>query len=66
MTKETVTVTEETPMADVINLVDKHLIRVSVVSGKKLVGILARRDILLCYLKATSTRPEGNVLSDMI
>lgn len=67
MTKETVTVTEETSMMEVINLLeDKHLIRVPVVSGKKLVGILARRDILLCYLKATSIRPDGNALSDMI
>ncbi len=55
MTKETITVTEDTPIMDVIKLLeDRHLIRVPVVNGKRLVGILARRDILLCHLKATA------------
>ncbi len=59
MTKETITVTEDTAMMDVIKLLkDKHLIRVPVVKGKRLVGILARRDILLCHLKATA-KPLG-------
>ena len=67
MTKKTVTVMEETPIMDVIKLLeDKNLIRVPVVKGKKLVGIVARRDILLCHLKATSPRLEGNPMSDMI
>ncbi len=55
MTKKTITVMEETPIMDVIKLLeDKHLIRVPVVKGTRLVGILARRDILLCHLKATA------------
>ena len=53
MSRDTITVTEETPMMDVIKLLqDSHLIRVPVVNGKKLVGILARRDLLLCHLRA--------------
>ncbi|MFQ5715408.1 MAG: CBS domain-containing protein [Candidatus Scalinduaceae bacterium] len=58
MTKEAITVTEETPMMDVIKLLeDKHLIRVPVVNSKKLVGILARRDLLLCHLRTTAKAP---------
>jgi CBS domain-containing protein len=59
MTKKTITVTEDTLMMDVIKLLeDKHLIRVPVVNGKKLVGILARRDLLLCHLRATAKAPN--------
>ncbi len=54
MTKKPVTVKEDAPMLDVIKLLeDKHLIRVPVVRNSKLVGILARRDLLLCHLRAT-------------
>ncbi len=56
MTKDTVTVEEDTPITDVIRVLEENrLIRVPVVAKKdKLVGILARRDVLLCYLQASS------------
>jgi len=48
-----VTVTEETPVLDLIKILqDRHLIRVPVVKGKVLVGIVARRDVVFGYVKA--------------
>jgi CBS domain-containing protein len=52
MTREITTVKESTPVDDVIRLMEKkHLIRVPVVAEGKLVGMLARRDILYGALK---------------
>jgi len=55
MTKNPVTVTAETLAPDIIRILyDKHLIRVPVVDTKgQLIGIVARRDILEGYFKAT-------------
>ena len=55
MTKGAISVTKETPAMEIINLLQsKHLIRVAVVDAEgKLVGIVARRDILLGYVRAT-------------
>jgi CBS domain-containing protein len=55
MTKGAITVTRDTPSMEIIHLLqDKHLIRVPVVDHEgKLIGILARRDILVGYLRAT-------------
>ena len=48
-----VTVTEETPVLDLIKILqERHLIRVPVVKGKTLVGIVARRDVVFGYVKA--------------
>lgn len=59
MTKNTVTVNEDTPISELIKILeDKHLIRVPVVKGSTLVGIIARRDVLLCFLKATAEPPH--------
>lgn len=50
-----VTVTEDTPILDLAKLLQEtHLIRVPVVRGKTLVGIVARRDIVFGYVKAVS------------
>lgn len=55
MTREITAVQEDTPVDEVIRLLEReHLIRVPVVLEEKLVGILARRDILYGYLKATT------------
>jgi CBS domain-containing protein len=55
MTKGGVSVTQDTPATEIIHLLQsKHLIRVAVVDAQgKLVGIVARRDMLLGYLRAT-------------
>jgi CBS domain-containing protein len=57
MTRDVKVVSEETPVYEIIRLLEKeHLIRVPVVkNGGKLVGIVARRDILFGYIKATAT-----------
>jgi len=50
-----VTVTEETPVQDLIRILqERHLIRVPVVKGKTLVGIVARRDIVFGYVRAVA------------
>jgi CBS domain-containing protein len=53
MTRDVVTATEQTPVPDVVKLLQKyHLIRVPVVENKKLVGMVARRDVVFGYAKA--------------
>lgn len=55
MTRDVVTVTEEMPVKDVVHLLqERHLIRVPVLKGKTLVGVVARRDVLFGYLRATA------------
>jgi len=50
-----VTVTEEMPIMDLAKILEEsHLIRVPVVKGKILVGIVARRDIVFGYVKAVA------------
>ncbi len=55
MTRQVVTVSQATPVADVIHLMrERHLIHVPVTNGTTLVGILARRDVLYGYVKAVA------------
>jgi CBS domain-containing protein len=51
MTREVITVEENTPVLDLIRLIQKHhLIRVPVVRENELIGIVARRDMLYGYI----------------
>lgn len=55
MTRDVVTVTEEMLVKDLVHLLqERHLIRAPVVKGKTLVGIVARRDAVFGYVKATA------------
>ncbi len=54
MSAHPVSVTEEQTLAQVADLFqDRYIARVPVVRNQKLVGILARRDLLFGYLKAS-------------
>ncbi len=55
MTRDVVTVTEEMLVKDVVHLLqERHLIRVPVIKGKALVGMVARQDIVFGYVRATA------------
>ena len=54
MSAHPVSVTEDQTLAQVADLFqDRYMTRVPVVRNKKLVGILARRDLLFGYMKAS-------------
>jgi len=55
MTQSVVSIKEETPLMQVIDILQaRHLIRVPVVDPEgRLIGIVARRDILGCYYEST-------------
>ncbi len=53
MSRSLITVTEETSVSDLIRLLQEHhALRVPVVRGETLVGIVARRDVLFGYVQA--------------
>jgi CBS domain-containing protein len=53
--EDLVTVTEDMPIVDLAKILEEsHLIRVPVVTGKTLVGIAARRDVVYGYLRAVA------------
>lgn len=55
MTQSVVSIKEDTPLMKVIDLLQaRHLIRVPVVDPEgRLIGVVARRDILGCYYEST-------------
>ncbi len=63
MTPGVITVAEDTPLENVVNLFEeRHIKRVPVLRGDKLVGILSRADLLRALLRALP--PEAEVASD--
>lgn len=53
MSTKVVTVTETMPVKDLMHVLQEHhLVRVPVVRGNKLVGVVARRDIVFGYVQA--------------
>jgi CBS domain-containing protein len=58
MTKDPISVSEESGFKEIVNiLVKKHLIRLPVVRNGKLVGVVARRDIIFAFLQASKKSP---------
>lgn len=53
MTEKILSVTEQTPLVDLANLFqDRYVTRIPVVKDRKLVGLVARRDLVYGYIKA--------------
>ena len=60
MSSQVSTVEESTPFREILQLLQaNHLLRVPVVKGNTLVGIVARRDLILGYIKATGVAGSG-------
>lgn len=55
MSTDLITVKEQTPFPEILTLMQQHhLLRVPVMRDGTIVGILARRDLILGYIKATA------------
>ena len=60
MTKEVISVTEETPLREVCRLmVENHIHRVPVLRGKKVVGIISTLDLAKLLLRAFEEEERG-------
>jgi CBS domain-containing protein len=67
MTAEVVTVTEETSLSEVVDLMEKHRIRrVPVVRGDRLTGILSRADLVAALGRRLAELPLAGTSDDDI
>ena len=58
MTRKVVTVTADTPLREIVGLLEKHGIkRVPVVAKGKLIGIVSRADLVRALLRAQQPQP---------
>jgi len=64
MTKDVLTVTEETPLEEAAKIMaDQNISGLPVVRGSKVVGIIAETDIFNIFLEILGAREEGILLS---
>ena len=62
MTERVFTVTPETPLPDLVALMEtKHVKRVPVVDQRRLVGIVSRADVMAALVGLLSEKPAGSV-----
>ena len=62
MTERVFTVTPETPLADLVALMEtKHVKRVPIVDQGRLVGIVSRADVMAALVGLLSEKPAGSV-----
>jgi CBS domain-containing protein len=63
MTESVISVTEDTPLADIVKLMERrHIKRVPVTRGEALVGLVSRADIVrVLAAKLNATHPGGDV-----
>lgn len=67
MTERVFTVTPETPLADLVALMEtKHVKRVPVVDQGRLVGIVSRADVMAALVGLLSEKPAGSVTNSDI
>lgn len=67
MTPEPLTVTEETPLEDIVELMEKnHIKRLPVLHGEKLVGILTRSNLLQAVASLARDIPDPTADDDHI
>jgi CBS domain-containing protein len=67
MTREVVSVTEETPLDEVVQLMERRRIkRVPVINGGSLVGIISRADLLRALARALEPKPAQPTSDDAI
>jgi CBS domain-containing protein len=67
MTRDVRSVTEETPLADIVDLMEKHQIkRVPVIQGGRLVGIVSRQNFVQAVANALHDVPDPTAADDHI
>jgi CBS domain-containing protein len=66
MTEAVVSVTEDTPLADVVKLMEKrHIKRVPVLRGEALVGLVSRADLVRALAQKLNARAPAGFISDL-